>query len=182
MAEHPKDSRFIDITGRRIGRLVVVEYLGRRGRRHWWRCACDCGGELEVERGNLGSGRVNSCGCLRREVALARMQAAPERFAGQPIHGLYGTATYRSWAAMIQRCTNPERDNYSYYGGRGIKVCDRWRVFENFVADMGLRPPGRTIGRIDNDGDYEPGNCRWETMKIQSGNRRPRGSSNPPGQ
>jgi hypothetical protein len=78
---------------------------------------------------------------------------------------------------MIQRCTNPRRDNFSYYGGRGIEVCDRWRTFENFLADMGERPTGLTLDRVDNDGNYEPGNCCWATRKQQISNRRPRGQS-----
>lgn len=85
---------------------------------------------------------------------------------------MFGTPTYSSWADMVQRCTNPKRKRYADYGGRGIQVCDRWRKFENFLADMGPRPEGMELDRIENDGNYEPGNCRWSTPTTQSNNRR----------
>jgi hypothetical protein len=88
-------------------------------------------------------------------------------------HGMYGTATYQAWASMKQRCTNPKASNFGRYGGRGIKVCDRWRdSFEAFLADMGKAPPGLTLERVDVNGHYEPGNCKWATMAEQMGNQR----------
>lgn len=98
----------------------------------------------------------------------------------KPIHGHYGSPTYASWASMIQRCKNPNRPNYDWYGGRGVKVCARWEQFKNFLADMGERPAGRTLDRIDPNGHYDLTNCRWATKLEQSRNRRKRGSGASP--
>lgn len=88
-------------------------------------------------------------------------------------HGLRETPTYRSWTSMISRCGNPNNVSWAHYGGRGITICDAWRTFLGFLADMGERPEGKTLDRINNDGNYEPGNCRWATASEQSRNRRP---------
>lgn len=109
---------------------------------------------------------------LRRYSDPAERQRQSERRRASS-HGQVGTGTYGSWSAMLQRCTNPRNKEYPNYGGRGVRVCDLWRQFENFLADMGPRPPGLTLDRINTDGHYEPGNCRWATASEQASNRRP---------
>lgn len=105
----------------------------------------------------------------------ARRLEQIDRFTGaRKTHGMFNTPTHRSWSAMIQRCYNPNRDNYEHYGARGIRVCDRWRKFENFLEDMSVRPDGLTLERIDNSGNYEPDNCMWATHSQQMKNRRAR--------
>lgn len=159
----------IDLTGKRFGRLLVMLSAGRtiQGSRsvRMWQCRCDCGRTLDVSRMNLTSGDTRSCGCLRVDSPNSRTHG----------HSRVGIRTheYNTWAAMVQRCTNPKTPNYQYYGARGIKVCDRWRdSFENFLADMGERPPGTSIDRRNNELGYEPGNCRWATKREQMRNTR----------
>ena len=155
----------IDLTGQRFGRLVVIgDSMIRRDAKIVWHCRCDCGNPADVSTILLRDGRTTSCGCRRKETTSAMATK----------HGEHGSPEYVNWRALRERCLNPKHKNYPEYGGRGIKVCERWlNSFENFLADMGRRPfPEATVDRKENDGDYEPGNCRWATRLDQTKNRR----------
>lgn len=158
----PTHHQFIDLTGKRFGRLVVVRFGGVVKKVTKWVCRCDCGNEKQVNSGALRQRQTNSCGCWRQDSARIISRT----------HGLSKTAEYKTWQQMIQRCDNQGDANYPNYGGRGISVCEKWQNFENFYADMGKRPSGMSIDRKDNDGNYEPGNCRWATLIQQNRNRR----------
>lgn len=155
-------SRWKDIGGQRFGKLVAWEPTGeKRHGQQVWLCRCDCGNVKSVPIGQLREDDTGtkSCGCMLRESGYKLR------------HGMTGTPIHNCWLNMTKRCRLATSPNYRYYGGRGIKVCDRWLSFENFYADMGNPPfPGAQIDRIDGDGDYTPSNCRW--LSAAENNRR----------
>jgi len=155
------------LAGKRFGRLQVVsETLMRQSRKIIWLCHCDCGKYAYVTRTDLQTGHTQSCGCLHRE-QTGRIKLSH----GQSRVGKT-SSLYMRWAQMIQRCNNPDHPRFKDYGGRGITVCARWLAFENFAADMGEPPAGMMLDRENNDGNYEPGNCRWVTQLVSARNTR----------
>lgn len=157
----------IDMKNKKYNRLFVLEYSHTKGKRSFWKCLCDCG-EIKLIRGTtLRNGETKSCGCWNSEVVSKRSYK----------HGhaprIKRSKTYVAWYSMFCRCLYPKNKHYKNYGGRGISVCDRWKDFRNFLADMGESPKNLTLDRINNDGNYEPGNCRWTTRKENNNNRRP---------
>jgi hypothetical protein len=155
----PPRAPYLD-AGTTYGRLRVLETVW--GGRDKVRCECECGAVRVVWAVNLKTGHTQSCGCLPAGLNRARLTT----------HGLTRHPLYKTWCAMLRRCHSPTDASYRNYGGRGIEVCDRWHDFERFLADMGERPPGLTLDRVDNDGNYEPANCRWATPAAQARNRR----------
>lgn len=155
------------LKGKRFTRLLVLDD-GKRGKdSHWiYTCICDCGKTIEAHESRLIANRQKSCGCKRKE-----MMAAGDI---RRTHGMGRSPEHRTWLRIKNRCHNPNAHNYSYYGGRGISVCDEWRnSFEAFFRDMGLRPsPKHSIERDDVNGNYEKNNCRWATLKEQHANKR----------
>lgn len=151
----------LDLTNQKFGRWTVISLSNsHKGKGRYWNCQCECGNEALVSGGTLRSGASKSCGCFKVEM--------------QTSHGMYNTPEYRAWVDMKTRCLKEDHKSYHNYGGRGIKICNRWlESFENFYSDMGNRPSNKhSLDRINNDSDYEPNNCRWTTSKEQNSNKR----------
>ena len=151
--------RILDLTGSHFGRLVVIDMAGKENNKHYsWNCRCICGNLTIVRGSHLIAGKIKSCGCYRDELRIK--------------HNMCNTPTYNSWDCMIQRCLNPNNTNYDNYGGKGVSICERWFNFKHFLEDMGERPLGKSIDRINPQGNYELSNCRWATDFQQNQNQR----------
>lgn len=151
-----------DLSGQVFGKLTVLKRIGTTTKRSaLWKCKCECGRTTAVITRDLNSGNTRSCGCLHQPHGHARKNKL--------------TPEFRSWQQMLERCNRPKHKSYAYYGGRGITVCPEWLDFAQFIKDVGYKPtPQHTLDRINNDGNYEPGNVRWATRWEQAHNCRPR--------
>lgn len=165
--ENPKSIR-VNLAGLKFGKLTAISPNGTgKGGETMWLCECECGNQTTVSRGNLKKLTTRSCGCLK--FGLFKIEH------GRKVkHGRNDTTEHRIWRGMKQRCLNSKDHAYKHYGGRGITICQRWLDnFQNFFDDMGPRPTSKhSIDRIDNDGNYEPGNCKWSTPSEQNSNQR----------
>lgn len=162
VAMHP-----IDLAGQKFGRWTVVRRAENTAQgQARWLCRCECGNSKVLKSILIRRGISRSCGCLHDEVVTVRSTKHGHANAGAI------SPTYHSWAGMVARCSSEKHKNFQNYGGRGIKVCERWLTFANFLADMGEKPPGTSLDRINGNGNYEPSNCRWATATQQSRNRR----------
>lgn len=149
--------------GDRFGKLTIRRTNGKdKYGKRLWKCKCDCGRFCDASSSALHLAKKKSCGCLRPERAAAR----------QRTHGLSGSPSYITWQNMLNRCRNPKVKSFLDYGAAGISVCERWHNFHNFYLDMGQRPEGKSLDRIDPFGNYEPANCKWSTRSEQARNTR----------
>lgn len=151
----------LELTGMRFGELTVTALCEMRKGSSFWECICDCGNIYIAKGASLTTKHTTSCmQCSQKRAGKSRAK-----------HGMLYSPAYHSWHGMLQRCGNPNASFYAYYGGRGITVCEEWKTFVGFYRDMGDRPQGTTLDRIDSNGNYCKGNCKWSTKKEQGNNR-----------